>query len=116
MDEFHLFNYKTKIPSFCFSIKISVDHWCLKWYRKQVRKYLKKMNYLLTLDEKSLKNLNAAGLSNVKKCGDTRYDQVSLQHNPILKIVKNLVLLGSSWEEEENLASVIGSFLKFNLL
>ena len=77
-----------------------------------MRKYLKKMNYLLTLDEKSLKNLNAAGLSNVKKCGDTRYDQVSLQHNPILKTVKKpCVLLGSSWEEEEaNLASVIGSF------
>ena len=103
---------RAKIPSFCFSIKISVDHWCLKWYGKQVRKYLKKMNYLLTLDEKSLKNLNAAGLSNVKKCGDTRYDQVSLQHNPILKTVKKpCVLLGSSWEEEEaNLASVIGSF------
>ena len=103
---------RAEIPSFCFSIKISVDHWYLKWYGKQVRKRLKKMNFLLTLDEKSLKNLNAAGLSNVKRCGDTRYDQVSLLHNPILKILKkSCVLLGSSWVEEEALlASVISSF------
>ena len=100
------------IPSFCFSIKIHVDHWYLKWYGKYVIKSLKKMKCLLTLDEKSLKNLNAAGLSNVKRCGDTRYDQVSLQHNPILKNVKKpCVLLGSSWDEEEaNLASVISYF------
>ena len=103
---------KAGIPSFCFSIKIPIDHWYLKWYGKYVIKSLKKMKCLLTLDEKSLKNLNAAGLSNVKRCGDTRYDQVSLQHNPILQNVKKpCVLLGSSWEEEEaNLASVIGSF------
>ena len=100
------------IPSFCFSIKIPVDHWYLKWYGKYVIKSLKKMKCLLTLDEKSLKNLNTAGLSNVKKCGDTRYDQVSLHHNPILKNVKKpCVLLGSSWDQEEaNLASVISNF------
>ena len=103
---------KAEIPSFCFSIKIPIDHWYLKWYGKYVIKSLKKMKCLLTLDEKSLKNLNAAGLSNVKICGDTRYDQVSLQHNPILKNVKKpCVLLGSSWDEEEaNLASVISYF------
>ena len=103
---------KAGIPSFCFSIKIPIDHWYLKWYGKYVIKSLKKMKCLLTLDEKSLKNLNAAGLSNVKICGDTRYDQVSLQHNPILKNVKKpCVLLGSSWDEEEaNLASVISYF------
>ena len=100
------------IPSFCFSIKIPVGHWYLKWYGKYVIKSLKKMKCLLTLDEKSLKNLNAAGLYNVKRCGDTRYDQVSLQHNPILQNVKKpCVLLGSSWDEEEsNLASVISNF------
>ena len=103
---------KAGIPSFCFSIKIPIDHWYLKWYGKYVIKSLKKMKCLLTLDEKSLKNLNAAGLSNVKICGDTRYDQVSLQHNPILQNVKKpCVLLGSSWDEEEaNLASVISYF------
>lgn len=103
---------KAGIPSFCFSIKTPVDHWYLKWYGKYFIKCLKKMKCLLTLDEKSLKNLNAAGLSNVKRCGDTRYDQVSLQHNPILKNVKKpCVLLGSSWNEEEaNLASVISYF------
>ena len=103
---------KAGIPSFCFSIKIPIDHWYLKWYGKYVIKSLKKMKCLLTLDEKSLKNLNAAGLSNVKRCGDTRYDQVSLQHNPILQNVKKpCVLLGSSWDEEEaNLASVISYF------
>ena len=103
---------KAGIPSFCFSIKIPVDHWYLKWYGKYVIKSLKKIKCLLTLDEKSLKNLNAAGLSNVKRCGDTRYDQVSLQHNPILQNVKKpCVLLGSSWDEEEaNLASVISYF------
>ena len=100
------------IPSFCFSIKIPVGHWYLKWYGKYVIKSLKKMKCLLTLDEKSLKNLNAAGLYNVKRCGDTRYDQVSLHHNPILQNVKKpCVLLGSSWDEEEsNLASVISNF------
>ena len=103
---------KAEIPSFCFSIKIPVDHWYLKWYGKYVIKSLKKMKCLLTLDEKSLKNLHITGLSNVKRCGDTRYDQVSLQHNPILKNVKKpCVLLGSSWDEEEaNLASVISYF------
>ena len=103
---------KAGIPSFCFSIKTPFDHWYLKWYGKYFIKYLKKMKCILTLDEKSLKNLNAAGLSNVKRCGDTRYDQVSLQHNPILKNVKKpCVLLGSSWNEEEaNLASVISYF------
>ena len=103
---------KAGIPSFCFSIKIPVDHWYLKWYGKYVIKSLKKMKCLLTLDEQSLKNLSAAGLSNVKRCGDTRYDQVSLQHNPILQNVKKpCVLLGSSWNEEEaNLASVINYF------
>ena len=103
---------KAGIPSFCFSVKIPIDHWYLKWYGKYVIKSLKKMKCLLTLDEKSLKNLNAAGLSNVKICGDTRYDQVSLQHNPILQNVKKpCVLLGSSWDEEEaNLASVISYF------
>ena len=103
---------KAGIPSFCFSIKIPVDHWYLKWYGKYVIKSLKKMKCLLTLDEQSLKNLSAAGLSNVKRCGDTRYDQVSLQHNPILQNVKKpCVLLGSSWDEEEaNLASVISYF------
>ena len=103
---------KAGIPSFCFSIKIPVDHWYLKWYGKYVIKSLKKMKCLLTLDEQSLKYLSAAGLSNVKRCGDTRYDQVSLQHNPILQNVKKpCVLLGSSWDEEEaNLASVISYF------
>ena len=103
---------KAGIPSFCFSIKIPIDHWYLKWYGKYVIKSLKKMKCLLTIDEKSLKNLNAAGLSNVKICGDTRYDHVSLQHNPILQSVKKpCVLLGSSWvEEEANLASVISYF------
>ena len=103
---------KAGIPSFCFSIKTPVDHWYLKWYGKYFIKCLEKMKCILTLDEKSLKNLNAAGLSNVKRCGDTRYDQVSLQHNPILKNVKKpCVLLGSSWNEEEaNLASVISYF------
>ena len=103
---------KAGIPSFCFSIKIPVDHWYLKWYGKYVIKCLKKMKCLLTLDEQSLKYLSAAGLSNVKRCGDTRYDQVSLQHNPILQNVKKpCVLLGSSWDEEEaNLASVISYF------
>ena len=103
---------KAGIPSFCFSIKTPFDHWYLKWYGKYFIKCLKKMKCLLTLDEISLKNLNAAGLSNVKRCGDTRYDQVSLQHNPILKNVKKpCVLLGSSWNEEEaNLASVISYF------
>ena len=100
------------IPSFCFSIKIPLGHWYLKWYGMYVIKSLKKMKCLLTLDEKSLKNLNTAGLSNVKRCGDIRYDQVSLQHNPILQNVKKpCVLLGSSWDEEEsNLASVISNF------
>ncbi len=100
------------IPSFCFSIKIPIDHWYLKWYGKCVIKSLKKMKCLLTLDEKSLKNLNTVGLSNVKRCGDTRYDQVSLHHNPVLKNVKKpCVLLGSSWDQEEaNLASVISNF------
>ena len=103
---------KAGIPSFCFSIKIPVDHWYLKWYGKYVIKSLKKMKCLLTLDEQSLKNLSAAGLSNVKRCGDTRYDHVSLQHNPILQNVKKpCVLLGSSWDEEEAyLASVISYF------
>ena len=88
---------KAEIPSFCFSIKIPVDHWYLKWYGKYVIKSLKKMKCLLTLDEKSLKNLHTTELSNVKRCGDTRYDQVSLQHNPILKNIKKpCVLLGSS--------------------
>ncbi len=109
---------KAKIPSFCFSIKVPFNHWYFRWYGKIVMKKLSKMNGLLTVDDDSFKNLNAAGLTNVKMCGDTRYDQVSLDFNPVFKnIMKPCLILGSSWEAEETILSdILDDFSELQLI
>lgn len=89
------------------------SHFFFKWYGKPYVALLKKFEGIFTSDEKSSKLLKAHGLQNVSYTGDTRYDRVAaiaqsaktFEKIGEFKGNRNLLILGSSWREEEELVN-----------
>jgi 3-deoxy-D-manno-octulosonic-acid transferase len=91
------------------------NHFFFKWYGTPYLSLLKKFQGIFTSDEKSSKLLIAKGIKNVIYTGDTRYDRVTAitQSAKPFEVIsaykgsRNLLILGSSWEEEEDLVKIL---------
>ena len=108
-----------KIPTLCFSTKVEMNKWYLKRFWKWQNKSLKQLSSILTVDEKSYLNLKEKGFLNSGICGDTRYDQINLKPNKnlSLEILKPCIIIGSSWEkEEEAVNNIIEELNEFQII
>ncbi len=111
--------HQLKIPTLCFSTNINENKWFLKPFWKWQKKSLKNISSILTIDEKSRKNLIKKGFTNVSFSGDTRYDQVRLgkDKEQTIEITKPCIIIGSSWrEEEECISSIIEDLDGFQII
>jgi len=110
------FNYLSllqvrKVPHLFFGCNFRENQIYFKSGNKWQVEILQKINYLFTLNESSLNTLKNKGFSNMEICGDTRFDKVIQNANrcqPIdlvdkFKQDKKLLILGSSWEKEEDI-------------
>ncbi len=108
------FNYinelhKNNIPLYLVSGVFRGNQLFFKPYGKWFKKHLKYFNYFFLQNKNSLEILKSNNISNCIITGDTRFDRVieTLKQNEELKAIskfKNkrpLVVLGSSWKEEE---------------
>ncbi|MBL0330549.1 MAG: 3-deoxy-D-manno-octulosonic acid transferase [Bacteroidetes bacterium] len=119
------FNYlnvlKSKnIPTYLVSGIFREDHHFFKstggWFRQQLSAF----THFFLQDEKSIQLLNSIGYSNTTLCGDTRFDRVfevaknAKQLNLIEQFVKNkkVMIVGSSWLEDERIISTFFSNFK----
>ena len=110
------FNYlallqKKEIPHLFFGCNFRENQIYFKSINKWQIEILQKINRLCTLNQRSLDVLKKHGFSNMQISGDTRFDKVIQNANrcqPIALIEhfkqnKKLLILGSSWEKEEDL-------------
>ncbi len=110
------FNYlellqKKQIPHLFFGCNFRKNQIYFKSINKWQIEILQKINHLYTLNQRSLDVLKKHAFSNMKISGDTRFDKVIQNANrcqPIeliehFKQNKKLLILGSSWEKEEDL-------------
>jgi 3-deoxy-D-manno-octulosonic-acid transferase len=105
-----------EIPTFLVSSKFRKNQWYFKFFAGNSLRILKSMTKIFTLDHSSLDLLKSKRFTNANYCGDLRYDQVNNIKDS--KKIKNFnfgkpcVILGSSWETEENLVIDIIKDLK----
>jgi 3-deoxy-D-manno-octulosonic-acid transferase len=110
------FNYlellqKKQIPHLFFGCNFRENQIYFKSVNKWQVQILQKINRLFTLNKQSFDVLKNNNFSNMEICGDTRFDKVIQNANrcqPILLIEqfkqnKKLLILGSSWEKEEDI-------------
>lgn len=101
------------IPTFLISGIFRPNQVFFKWYGSFYRNAIKSMTYFFVQNEESKKLLNGIGLTNVKISGDTRFDRVAtiLERDNTVDFISNfkgdstLVVIGSSWPEDEKLLS-----------
>lgn len=118
------FNYlkilhDSKIPTYLISGIFRENQHFFKIYGIWFKKQLKHFTYFFVQNTISKSLLNSIGYQNVSVSGDTRFDRVSqIAENPkkfpLIEQFKNnkkLVLIGSSWEPDEN---IIFDFIKTN--
>ena len=118
------FNYlellqKKQIPHLFFGCNFRENQIYFKPLNKWQVEILQKINRLFTLNNKSFDVLKNNKFSNMEICGDTRFDKVIQNANrcqPIALIEqfkqnKTLLILGSSWEKEED---VLANYLDKN--
>ena len=109
------FNYlellqKKQIPHLFFGCNFRENQIYFKAVNKWQVDILQKINRLFTLNKQSFDVLKNNNFSNMEICGDTRFDKVIQNANrcqPIALIEqfkqnKVLLILGSSWEREED--------------
>ena len=105
-----------EIPTFLVSSKFRKNQWYFKFFAGNSLRILKSMTKIFTLDHSSLDLLKSKRFTNANYCGDLRYDQVNnIKDSKKIKnfnIGKPCVILGSSWETEENLVIDIIKDLK----
>ena len=105
-----------EIPTFLASSKFRKNQWYFKFFAGNSLRILKSMTKIFTLDHSSLDLLKSKRFTNANYCGDLRYDQVNnIKDSKKIKnfnIGKPCVILGSSWETEENLVIDIIKDLK----
>ena len=94
-----------KIPISVFSSKFFENHWYFSFYGKWARKRLQKFSNIFTIDNSSKVLLESKGFDNVMLSGDTRFDNVYTENKKSsLKVNRPCIVIGSSWEKEEELA------------
>jgi len=110
------FNYidiliKNSIPIFIVSGIFRKDQHFFKWYGGWFRKILMKISHFFVQTPSSKKLLQSININNVTVSGDTRFDrvyQVAEQKKPfpLIEIFagnSKVIVVGSSWPEDENL-------------
>ena len=118
------FNYlkllqKKQIPHLFFGCNFRENQIYFKPVNKWQVEILQKINRLFTLNNKSFDVLKNNNFSNMEVCGDTRFDKViqnASRCQPIALIEKFkqnkiLLILGSSWEKEED---ILADYLEKN--
>lgn len=105
------FIQKKRIPLFLVSGIFRADQHFFKWYGGWARRILKGFDMLFVQNEYSREVLDFVGVDNVTVCGDTRFDRVLELKNdktPFPEIEKfisgqNIIVAGSTWEEDEEI-------------
>ncbi|MDP2175103.1 MAG: glycosyltransferase N-terminal domain-containing protein [Bacteroidota bacterium] len=110
---FHVLNqlFKHQIPTYLVSAVFRKNQFLFTFFGKFIFNLLPKFKQIFLQDNISYNLLKNKGLSNIQITGDTRYDRViarskNLILNNTLETFKNqksLLILGSSWPEEEQL-------------
>ena len=106
-----------QIPTYLISALFRKNQIFFKPYGGFYRKILKYYDYIFVQNDDSMELLIKLGLKNICVSGDTRYDRVSeiaaqaksLELIEIFKGKNNLIVVGSSWQAEEQL---IASYIK----
>lgn len=112
---------KRNIPLYVVSGLFRENQWFFSWYGKWFLKVLKNVTHFFVQDEKSKQILFKNDIKNVTVTGDTRFDNVTsdeLKSNPLIDdFCKNneVIIMGSSWQKEEELMSEIFSELPPNI-
>ncbi|MBN4052145.1 3-deoxy-D-manno-octulosonic acid transferase [Sphingobacteriaceae bacterium AH-315-L07] len=111
--------HRKGIPTYVISARFYEEQSFFKWYGGFFRKTLSFVSHFFVQDKRSSDLLKRLGFENQMLTGDTRYDKVfqnvqEVKPNEISEKFKNdkkLLLLGSSWQPEEE---ILISFLKKN--
>ena len=99
---------ENEIPVSIFSANFNKKQWYFNPFSNWAKKNLMKVTNILTVNRNSYEFLISKKFKNVNICGDTRYDQVNTNiTNPEIKIKKPCLIVGSSWEKEEEIISSI---------
>jgi 3-deoxy-D-manno-octulosonic-acid transferase len=110
------FNYldglhKRKIPSLVISANFRPGQHFFRPYGKWFRRQLKKLSFIFVQNEKSLKLLHKAGITNAAISGDTRFDRVAaIAGQPVnfpqfddFARDSQILVAGSTWPADEAL-------------
>ncbi len=98
-----------KIPVFLISANFREDQWFFKWYGKPFRKVFGFFTHMFVQKKNSRDILSRYGFNKVTVSGDTRFDRVyqivsERMNMPLVekfKQQKTLMIVGSSWKEDE---------------
>ncbi|PUZ30573.1 3-deoxy-D-manno-octulosonic-acid transferase [Chitinophaga costaii] len=88
-----------------------------KWYGGLFRQLLERLTHIFVQDDRSLQLLTSAGIKNVSRSGDTRFDRVWALRNekrtlPLIEQFctgKHILVAGSTWPEDEQLLAACWS-------
>lgn len=110
---YHFFNelHRRDTPIYMVSAIFRPNQVFFKWYGGLHRQMLSWVKYFFVQDEASVELLGRLGINNATITGDTRFDRVWENANnpkelPLIKNLKNdqhLLVVGSSWPEDEAL-------------
>lgn len=108
--------YKRNIPVYMVSAIFRPNQIFFRWYGKGMRGILKFYKCICVQDENSRKLLAKIGTTNVKICGDTRFDRVieikeQAKYLPLLDAFQmsksgersKILVAGSSWPKDEDI-------------
>ncbi len=95
--------------------RFTPNHFIFKWFGKPYKALLEKFEKIFLSDQSSAVTLSTYGINNIETTGDTRYDRVAQilnkdQHFPDIERFKGdrkLLIVGSSWQHEEDLISTL---------
>ncbi len=115
---------KQGVPLYLLSATFRPNHIYFKWYGRLFKKALTRFKVIFTQDHSSTQLLKAHGLNQVVWSNDTRYDRVyeTCQQAKPLPLIEAfaqqelILILGSSYEQEEQLAlGFINQLLELNV-
>lgn len=108
--------HKRSIPTYIVSAVFRPNQLFFRWYGKSMQKVLHMYKYLCVQDENSQTLLASIGVTNVKVCGDTRFDRVldirsqAKEIDLIEKFAEKakeksqpILVIGSSWPKDEDI-------------
>ncbi|MFP5470633.1 MAG: 3-deoxy-D-manno-octulosonic acid transferase [Bacteroidia bacterium] len=109
------------IPLYVVSGLFRENQWFFKWYGSWFLNALKNVTHFFVQDEKSKQILFQHDIKNVSVTGDTRFDNVTsdaLKPNALIDNFckeSEIIIMGSSWQDEEQLMSKVFSELPSNV-